>query len=587
MWAVLLVAALGCVAAYGYNVPLWDDFIFLPFLTGEESLTVGWLWEPHNEHRIPLPKLTLLALLHLSAGDFRAGMYASVVLMGGLAAVFIRTARGLRGWTSYTDALFPLSLLHGGHYENFLWGFEVQFTASTALAGILLVLIVRNSRGLGLGTATLAGICLLMLPLCGANGLAYTLPAGLWLGAWGLSEWHATCGKRQRTGLVLLALAVMTLLWLPLYFQGFEKPTATPPNPGLWHSLRTGIQFCCMGFGYAALKYWRWLGWPAVAVVLLSLAVLVAAWRRAPERLRASGLLVILAGIAGTAVGVAWGRSGFGYGAGLQMRYVTLVALAPCCLYYIWDVCGPTALAPWARAGFLGLAAAIMLFNVQGPLKRAKDRGETLQALERDGRAGVPVYLLARRYTPLVQHSPDVVALGLRTFQRAGIGVFKDLQEDPPFREIPLPLEPTAVGQLTWSDGTAQGSGPDSYLVFSLPEPRYVAGVRIAYTHANESGSSPVFRVCWKEKDQTDFPPGQSFSSRYLGTGQATVTIYIGEVIEQLRLHPDDRPFQFYFESMVLLVPEDTEVEVQGEGPCPPPAPGQGARTAARLPGRQ
>lgn len=587
VWALLLLAALGCVAAYAHNVPLWDDFILLPYLTGERSLTVSWLWEPHNEHRIPLPKLILLTLLYLSRGDFRAGMYASVALMGGLAALFIRTARSLRGWTSYADAFFPLSLLHGGHYDNFLWGFEVQFTASTALAGILLALIVRNPRGSGPGTATLAGICLLMLPLCGANGLAYTLPAGLWLGAWSLSEWCAACRKRQGAGIALLALAVTTLLWVPLYFQGLEKPTAMPPNPGLWNSLRTGIQFGCMVFGYAALKYWRWLGWPAVAIVLLSLAVLVAAWRRTPERLRASGLLVILAGVAGTAVGVAWGRSGFDYGAGLQMRYVTLVALAPCCLYYIWEVCGPTALAPWARAGFFALATAIVLFNIRGALKAAKTKGDALQTLEEDVRAGVPVYRLARRYTPLVQHSPDVVALGLRAFHQAGIGVFKDLREDPPFREIPLPVEPVAVEQLTWSDGTARGSGPDSYLLFALPEPRYVAGIRIAYTHANQSGSSPVFRACWKGKGQTDFSPGQSFSSRYLDTGQAAVTLYIGEVVEQLRLYPDDRPFQFYIESMVLLVPEGTEAEVQGDGQCPPPAPGEGARTADRLPGRQ
>ncbi len=57
VWATLLAADLGYVAAFSDEVPFWDDWEFFPQLTGGRPVTLSWLWSAHNEHRIALPRV--------------------------------------------------------------------------------------------------------------------------------------------------------------------------------------------------------------------------------------------------------------------------------------------------------------------------------------------------------------------------------------------------------------------------------------------------------------------------------------------------------------------------------------------------
>jgi hypothetical protein len=142
----------------------------------------------------------------------------------------------------------------------------------------------------------------------------------------------------------------------------------------------------------------------------------------------------------------------------------------------------------------------------------------------------------------------------------AGCGNFRYMGEDPPFREIPLSLTPTDVKGLTWDKGTARVSEEDCYLVFPMPERKLVAGVRITYIHSGEPGVRPAFRLFWKRSDQKEFPPDQSLSMPSLETGpeeKTTETMWIDEAIDQLRIHPDDKPCTFKILKMVLIVPTE------------------------------
>jgi hypothetical protein len=67
---------------------------------------LGWLWEQNNEHRLPLQKAIYLTLLKASGGDFRIGMIANTLILGGLSLAMILTARHRRGRTQLTDAFF-------------------------------------------------------------------------------------------------------------------------------------------------------------------------------------------------------------------------------------------------------------------------------------------------------------------------------------------------------------------------------------------------------------------------------------------------------------------------------------------------
>src|SRR5215467_3770536 len=125
-WSVMLVAALFLVGHYGSNVPSWDDWDMVPTLTGTQPITASWLWSQHNEHRVPVLRLVLLGLHRITAINFRTPMFFNVLALGALGFAMIRAAQRLRGWISYSDAFFPLLLLHWGQAPTFLWGWQLQ-----------------------------------------------------------------------------------------------------------------------------------------------------------------------------------------------------------------------------------------------------------------------------------------------------------------------------------------------------------------------------------------------------------------------------------------------------------------------------
>src|SRR5262249_22179974 len=157
-----------------------------PHATGNGAPTAGWLWALHSEHRLPLPRLVLLALLELTGLDFRAGMVVNALALASLSAGLIVAAGPLRGRAGVAAAFFALMLLRWGHAENLLWSWQVGFILPTCLAGTVLLVIVRQGTRLTAAGAAAAGVCLVLLPLCGANGVALVPALALWLGGAGV-----------------------------------------------------------------------------------------------------------------------------------------------------------------------------------------------------------------------------------------------------------------------------------------------------------------------------------------------------------------------------------------------------------------
>jgi len=160
VWAAMLSLVLGCIAIYGRNLPLSEDWEMVPAITGHQPNLLEWLWEGNNEHRLPFPKIIYLILLRASGGDFRIGMIANTVMLGGLSLAMILTARHLRGRTRLADAFLPLALLHLGHSSNMLIGWQILFVISTVLVGAWLLIIVRECWPLSPNIAIIAGLIL-------------------------------------------------------------------------------------------------------------------------------------------------------------------------------------------------------------------------------------------------------------------------------------------------------------------------------------------------------------------------------------------------------------------------------------------
>ena len=307
----MILAAVVLVVRYGVDVPLWDDFALVPVLTGEKPLTVDWLWEQHNEHRIALSKLVLLGAYRLSGFDFRAGMFLSVAALALLAWGLIKVARGARGATYYSDAFFPIVLLNWGLHADLLWSIQFTNVLPLALASFLLLLIVAHPSRPGLGRTFLAAVLLGLLPFNGATGLAFVPPFFLWFLALAASQWRRREFRGKLSAVTVLALMTPALASVLLYFRGYRTPSHHAIHPQIAGALRTSVQFLGIGFGLPASVFWPWSGFVVVALFLSSVALVARVLATKPEeRLRSLGILCFLAANAVLAAGVGWGRGG-------------------------------------------------------------------------------------------------------------------------------------------------------------------------------------------------------------------------------------------------------------------------------------
>ena len=74
-------------------------------------MNVVWLWDQHNEHRPLISRLILAGLIRYVKNDFRTGLYFNVATLSVAAAMMLLLARRLRGSTSITDSVLPLTIL--------------------------------------------------------------------------------------------------------------------------------------------------------------------------------------------------------------------------------------------------------------------------------------------------------------------------------------------------------------------------------------------------------------------------------------------------------------------------------------------
>ncbi|MEJ7636691.1 MAG: hypothetical protein WKF75_01575 [Singulisphaera sp.] len=423
------------------NVPFWDDWNLVPLLTGHRRISAAWLWELHNEHRIPLPKLALLASYKLSGNDFRSGMFFNVLALGVLAAVMILAARGLRGRVSCTDAFFPVILLHVGQYENYLISFTVNLVLPTFLAGVLLSIMTAGRTELTVGTAVLAGTCLISLPLCGGNGVVLVPALALWLGFRGVLQWRTPGPHGRRHAVLTLGFAAGAILLISVYAVDYRKPyyAHDPSSAGPRAFLRTSLQVLSVGFGPAVRSSWPWSGLVVLGLWVLSRAVLAKAGHERPGGLEpwdssCSGAQLSLV------LALGWGRPTGSPTVGFQSRYATLTTPALCCIYFIWEI---TARRPSdsARACLFGLACLMLVPNTREGLEYARTYDKQMRAFQRTcGPASHPsscsallgvLVLLAER---AARRGPEHVARG-GSDHSVTCG-------RSPFREVSLPVAP-------------------------------------------------------------------------------------------------------------------------------------------------
>ena len=521
VWLVMLTAAIVLVAVNGRNVPCWDDWDLVPAMTGQQPVTAQWLWSQHNEHRVPVPRLLMLALLRLGPADFRAGMYYNVFAAAALALLMIFAARRARGYAAYSDVFFPVVLMHWGEAINYLWCWQVQFYTSMLLAGCALALIVRSATRPALPAAVGVGACVLLLPLCGANGLGMVPSLSLWLGYIAILRWRGGSISDRRTGLLLAGLAIAALLITGLYFVGYSRVPFHPSTHNPRRILLTAMQFLTSGFGPGVVG----LGfpervpvpfWPAIVFLVTLLFVitgfmLVRTWLRQPaERVRLTGLLLFLGAMVCLALGLGMGRNGF------EPRYITLSVPALCAVYLAWSLYGKAPLQPAITAILLTTAVMLLPLNIWWGWRYTLDLRSRLDAFGRDIVAGTPPYQIIQRYSFL--HPHHIVMMDyMPMLRQASVGVFAHLQNDPPFKEIKFPATPIDTTDVQWNNGIVRATGKAESLTFALPVDTDLAGLRLRYTYSHPKHTEPYIAIYWKSSVEPEW--GENSYTKYSPTG--------------------------------------------------------------------
>jgi hypothetical protein len=418
----LVSGAVWFVLRFGSDMPTLDEWGLAGRLTGHQPLTAEWLWSQHNEHRILLPRLFYVACARLTGGNLRVGLVLDVLALGALSAALIAAVRRDRGRVEPTDVVFPLALLHLGHWSSLLGGIQMAFVFSTLLLGVVLAQLVAWD-GRRTGAATTIGVCAVALPLCGGQGALMAVPLAAWLAGAGLVAWRSGAADARRTGAAAMGLAAAAIALVAFYGVGYRTPPHLQERAGTLEAARTTLQYLAGGLGPAG-----WVGWPTsgAAVVAIAVAVarsLVGAWRQGGDRGRILGLVaaMVCAVLPGAAIG--WARPG--PDAGFAERYTLPAAAFFVCAYATLQVCGRIrgTGAPVGRTFVLAIVCAGLFHNIDAGLANGGRILGRIEALELDLWTGTSLAAAAERYPDLVR--PGGADLEkLRFMRQAGMGPF-------------------------------------------------------------------------------------------------------------------------------------------------------------------
>jgi hypothetical protein len=565
IWLLLLLGTFAFVLTYGSYVPFMDEWEMVPVLTGDQPLTVDWLWEQDSESRVPLPRLLLLALYKVFGGDVRVGLVVNVLAFGALSLAMMLLAKRLRGHTNYLDAFFPLVLFNLDQEIIFI-GLGINVITSTTLAGIVFLVILWEGRQFALGRMTVAGICLALLPLSGSTGVALVPALGLWLGYWAVVQWLSREPRGRRNSLLIGALTVAALALVPVYFSGFARNPGDAARPELWPSLRTGLEVLSLSFGQAAGHFLSdhptqpYFGVGVLFLMLLSAALLVRVWCKQPqERPRALGLLMFLGAIGSLALGLGMARSGRGLHAGYAPRYVTLAVPMLYAVFFVWELYGATNVRRLIQMALFTVICMLAPLSWQETLQRGAAHGQQMTAVEADVAAGTSPTVLAERYGSFLYDPdrPESLAAFLRMLHHAGIGPFRQLHDDSDAGEVLFPVVPRETNQVTWKDGSWRGEGEDPYLVFALPSPQLIYAIRVKLSYESQTDARIVFQMFWRRSDQNEFVEEERNRVLELkpGSEERIITVPVNDTIDQFRIDPDTKPCVFKLSEIMLLVP--------------------------------
>lgn len=423
VWSILLgllLINLITIAVIGYNIPLAEDWTMVAAFTGHEPHFWQWLWSQNNEHRVVVPKLIFLGLLKISGGDFRIGMVYNVLVLAGMAAASIEVAKRLRGMTTnLVDALFPLALLHWGHWPNLFWSWQLSFVTPVALIYLSFLAVLQVPTLSSFWAALLVGLSAILLPLCGAIGLIFMPFFTLWLGYCGWLNWQL---KNLKVSLLLWGCGIMAIAVSILYFVGYQKPPWNASSPSIFASLKTAMLFTAIGLTPLAEKAWLIFILIALIFFIPTLATILFAKLTLTNlpRYRRLGVTLFTFNLILLALAMGHGRAGLLPTHGMPLRYILLALLAYLTAFFVWELYSPSQQKVfYQRALLICFSLFLPLNMLLGWSSWGSWYYQGMRSVDRDLQAEVSLMEIAEKHKDFLIHwwEPQQIAENFKFIQ--------------------------------------------------------------------------------------------------------------------------------------------------------------------------
>jgi hypothetical protein len=231
----------------------------------------------------------------------------------------------VRGFWRLSDMFLPIVLLSVGQAHNLLWPFQISFLVWTTVVAIIMVLIPQRSDDVRLSHTVAIGICLLLQPFFGAQGLPFCICLAFWYGGNAVIQLrsHRAIGDRRRLKYAVVLVAILALLETGAYFVNYRGINLHSAPSGV--SLLRGVsEFLAIGWGPVPdSPRFRFLQILSAFLVILCTALMIMKVITG-DRQRAFGMLACISGALGLALGTAGGRCSLGPMMCAEPRYVTL-----------------------------------------------------------------------------------------------------------------------------------------------------------------------------------------------------------------------------------------------------------------------
>lgn len=340
--------------AYAVDVPRWDQWDFAPFLARAAAGELGWrdFWAPHNEHRIALPRLAMLAAARLSGWNLLWEARLNLALGGFLFLLYAGILRRGGGPSGAALALTSVLAFSVAQWENWFLGWQMQIFMNLIAAAACLW-ILSGARG--------------ALPIVAAAALAVSAALsfanGLLLAPMGAALLYLR-GLHRGAACWLAGGAAFSALYVHgLAFGGGGEA------PGAWTALHLAYPLAYIGGPV-------WPYEPVGAVILGALGLAAWLWRlhalhaAAPSQPDPQRIFWAALGAyaLGSACLTAFARGEDGLEQALSARYVTIALVFWISLIGLWRLPGgiPSARIPAFKAAATALALAACAASLHG-----------------------------------------------------------------------------------------------------------------------------------------------------------------------------------------------------------------------------